>query len=140
MSTVMHIRESRNTFMVYRPTHKGHLCTIWANENRRNYEWLLNHFVALSNEYTKRFGKIHKSFMLLEELASGRHLLPDTTETVMSFTNATKFKTETDVFKAYKLALTDKWIKDKRKPTWTNSAPPTWKEEYEQLLLQTSRT
>lgn len=82
---------------------------------------------------------MHESFMLLEEWTSGRHLLPDTTETVVSFTNATKFKTETDIFKAYKLALTDRWVKDKRKPTRTNSAPPTWKEKYEQLLLQTNR-
>lgn len=134
MSTVMHLREAKNAFMVYKPTHKGHPCTIWTNENRKNYEWLLNHFVALSREYTKRFNKIHKSFMLLEELASGRHLLPDTE--LSPFTNATKFKNESDVIVAYRMALVDKWLNDKRPPTWTNSKAPQWKEQYEQLFLQ----
>lgn len=136
MSTVMHMRGATPT---YRPTHKGHPCTIWVNQSRANYEWLLNHFVELSLEYTKRFGKIHKSYLLLEELTAGRHLVPSISHGPTPFANATKFKDEYDIIVAYRLAMVDKWLNDKRKPIWTNSQPPDWKERYEQILLQRTR-
>ena len=45
----------------YRPTHKNHPCVIWAGECAMNYYWLLKHGIGLSREYTRRYGKIHKS-------------------------------------------------------------------------------
>ena len=45
----------------YSMTHVNHPCTIWARETKRNYLWLCMHAKALCNEYTKRYGKRHKS-------------------------------------------------------------------------------
>jgi hypothetical protein len=43
----------------YRQAHLNHPSTIWARESRPNYFWLYEHMVALGQEYTKRYGKIH---------------------------------------------------------------------------------
>ena len=46
----------------YKLAHKNHPSTIWARENSLHYDWLYEHFVALSREYRKRYGKTHMSF------------------------------------------------------------------------------
>ena len=44
----------------YKPTHQNHPCTLWAKANRTNYNWLVNHGLALCTEYTHRYGKRHR--------------------------------------------------------------------------------
>lgn len=46
---------------IYKCTHKNHPSAIWARENRSQYSWLYELFVALCNEYTHRYGKVHKT-------------------------------------------------------------------------------
>jgi len=46
----------------YKMTHKNHPSTIWARENTANYNWLYCHFIALCDEYTKRYNKTHLTF------------------------------------------------------------------------------
>ena len=43
----------------YKPAHINHPSTIWVRENTRHYFWLYEHMLALGDEYTKRYGKIH---------------------------------------------------------------------------------
>jgi hypothetical protein len=45
----------------YNPTHIKHPCTIWTAASLDNYRWLCEHGIALSNEYTRRYHKNHKS-------------------------------------------------------------------------------
>ena len=45
----------------YRATHKKHPCTLWAARSKANWQWLIDHAMGLCTEYTKRYGKIHKS-------------------------------------------------------------------------------
>jgi hypothetical protein len=45
---------------IYKPTHTHHPSTIWAAASLQNYQWLARHAIALSKEYTKRYGKEHK--------------------------------------------------------------------------------
>tara|TARA_Y100001963_G_C6791749_1_gene455880 strand:- start:7296 stop:7772 length:477 start_codon:yes stop_codon:yes gene_type:complete len=52
--------------MPYRATHKHHPCTLWAGHSRGNWNWLVEHGVALCEEYTKRYGKVHKSQRVIE--------------------------------------------------------------------------
>lgn len=54
---------------LYKLTHKGHPCVKWASENRGNYIWLYNYFLALCKEYEYRYKKIHKSESLKYALA-----------------------------------------------------------------------
>jgi hypothetical protein len=45
----------------YKRTHYNHPCSVWIRESKFNYEWLLAHAKALSQQYTLRYGKRHKS-------------------------------------------------------------------------------
>lgn len=45
--------------ILYKATHINHPSAIWARENVNNYNWLYNHFIALCDEYTYRYGKVH---------------------------------------------------------------------------------
>ena len=47
----------------YRPVMLNHPCTIWARESSENFSWLWQHAIAISETYTDRYGKRHKSAM-----------------------------------------------------------------------------
>lgn len=47
------------------PTHVNHPCAKWARENSANYLWLYSLGVALLDEYTLRYGKMHSYELLL---------------------------------------------------------------------------
>lgn len=59
----------------YKPTHANHPCVIWA-QKRTNYEWLAKHALALCQEYTVRYNKVHKCQPIIIELANKAHLRP----------------------------------------------------------------
>lgn len=61
----------------YRPSHLNHPCTRWAAATRSNFDWLVTHGRALCNEYTRRYGKDHKSGLVIEWCAQHRDELPD---------------------------------------------------------------
>ncbi len=50
----------------YKRAFYNHPCTIWARESQENYEWLLTHAYAMCQEYTRRYGKVHKSIDAIE--------------------------------------------------------------------------
>jgi len=56
--------------MLYKATHFNHPSTKWVRESAANYKWLYEHFAALAAEYTKRYGKVHKSWSKLGEILS----------------------------------------------------------------------
>lgn len=49
----------------YKPTHVNHPCAIWARTSKLNYQWLLSHGLTLCYEYTRRYGKTHKSMSVI---------------------------------------------------------------------------
>lgn len=51
--------DDRDTIL-YSATHMNHPSAVWARESRANYGWLFQHFIGLLNEYTHRYGKVHK--------------------------------------------------------------------------------
>lgn len=50
----------------YKPTHAHHPCVLWASRTAANARWLHDHALALCAEYTRRFGRRHKSQDVLE--------------------------------------------------------------------------
>lgn len=52
----------------YRTTHKNHPCAIWARESKDNWLWLQKLGSALHTEYKYRYGKEHKSGLVVENL------------------------------------------------------------------------
>jgi hypothetical protein len=53
---------------LYKKTHQHHPMRKWVSESQANFEWALNHGLALCDEYTHRYGKVHKTRALLERL------------------------------------------------------------------------
>jgi len=47
--------------IAYKSTHKNHPSAVWARANRKNYTWLQRHLMALGDEYTRRYGRVHKT-------------------------------------------------------------------------------
>lgn len=64
MCTVLH---EKGLPAQYRATHKNHPCTIWAGKSEMHFSWLHTHAAALSEEYTFRYGKVHKSLAVIED-------------------------------------------------------------------------
>lgn len=51
----------QNISAPYKLAHKNHPCSKWARHSKANYEWLIIHTNELFKEYTRRYGRIHKS-------------------------------------------------------------------------------
>lgn len=62
LSTAHHVTGSPLSPQVYKQTHANHPCSIWVRQSTHNYLWALELMASLSNQYTARFGKLHKSF------------------------------------------------------------------------------
>ena len=45
----------------WKMTHAAHPCTQWAQRSWGNYMWLSLHGMELCREYTRRYGRVHKS-------------------------------------------------------------------------------
>jgi hypothetical protein len=49
----------------WKRTHYNHPCTVWTRASTENYKWLAVHGLTLCDEYTKRYGKVHKAESVL---------------------------------------------------------------------------
>lgn len=54
----------RNTDGTPRPysgigTHRSHPCTLWAGQTLGTWAWTVQHGLALCDEYTRRYGRVH---------------------------------------------------------------------------------
>jgi len=46
--------------ILYSATHVHHPSAVWVRQSSENYIWLANMLLALCEEYTHRYGKVHK--------------------------------------------------------------------------------
>ncbi len=109
---------------LYKITHKNHPSNVWARTTQGNYKWLLEHFRALCNEYTRRTGKTHASSKLLPIFERGVSLIPvgermPFSNNARNLTKGVDFTHEKDTIKAYQLYLSERWESDKREPKWS---------------------
>ena len=85
---------------------------------------------ALSDEYTFRSGKVHKTYReLYDDLEKGAEYIADGDLTPFANCAARQdmginYKHIEDVPTAYRLYLIDRWQNDKLKPKWTNRSRP----------------
>ncbi len=47
--------------VAYKATHKNHPSTVWVRSSLPAYRWAFQHMMALGEEYTRRYGKVHKT-------------------------------------------------------------------------------
>lgn len=62
LSTAHHIcGEPTDVPEIYKVTHQNHPSAIWVRETSGNYTWTYRLFRALCVEYTRRYGRVHKT-------------------------------------------------------------------------------
>ena len=107
---------------------RNHPCTVWAQQN---WSWLIRHGLALCDEYTHRYGKIHscESTILHAEKIFPfqyiRSVREYSDEFVFAGPDEFKYDTSIDIFTAYKRYIASKpWVHDnylrkpERRPEW----------------------
>ena len=108
---------------LYKPCFHNHPCTIWARASKSNYYWLANHTYELTNEYTSRYGKVHKSTSMAQWfIHNAPSNLPNTICTKFAQAMPDVYK-NTDAVKAYRAY----YVGDKRRfAKWSNGKTPKW--------------
>lgn len=136
LSTALFLNSGKILDGIYGPTHIKHPCTLWTSHSAENWQWLFAHTKALANEYTFRYGKIHKSTEILGKLWEYHIIYMPKNIGLTKFANCTRsieknidFKNIENTEEAYRLYLSAKWLQDKRKPTWKNREKPIWFKE-----------
>ena len=111
---------------------RNHPCTIWANDFVLNWRWLIRHGLALCEEYSERYGKIHSC---LPTLSHANQIFPfgdpagrsgkDPTSFVRAMPDEWKYDDTIDTFTAYRRYIASKsWVAEnylripERKPDW----------------------
>ncbi len=60
----------------YKTTHQHHPCAVWARESQANYGYLHSLLIALTDEYTYRYGKVHKCASYIGQLFGAPEGIP----------------------------------------------------------------
>lgn len=74
LSTAHHLLSDKPHPDLYKKTHVNHPCGVWVRKSSQHYQWLYKLFVECCDEYTRRYGKVHKTERVLREILS---ILPD---------------------------------------------------------------
>lgn len=120
LSSVHHMTGSGNEHM-YKLTHKNHPDAIWARSSIENYAYLISLAVLLGEEYTFRYGKVHKSIGVIERLPSPK--LPECLFVAPPKCVHDDFKGIDDTVEAYRAY----YNRDKRDfCVWTKRPVPEW--------------
>lgn len=112
--------------ILYKSTHVNHPSVIWARASLENYTWLANMTKALCEEYTYRYGKIHKC----QESGLLDILLSNTPKNISnkSFTEPTPAMGEEYVIKGNSIASYRKYFNKAKRHlfSWTAREIPEW--------------
>ena len=115
--------DNRNNYL-YKAAFVNHPSAIWVRRCYENYDWLVKLLECLHQEYTHRYGKVHKSEFLLDFLTSP----PDNIPYNESFTEPTpampdECKIQNDSIASYRL-----YYKSHKAhlASWKNRLIPAW--------------
>lgn len=109
----------------YKRTHYNHPCAKWTRESIDNFVWLVGHGLALSDEYTYRYGKQHKSHAAILWCMQHTHLLDIPAVGLTPFAQAMpdqyKRPDAVDAYRAYYRggkAEIATWNRSRKPPAW----------------------
>lgn len=108
----------------YRKTHYNHPCSVWTRASVKNYEWLISYTREMFKEYSKRYGRIHKSEQVLDWCEKNYKSLdlPNIEMTPFAQAMPDKYK-DSDPVKAYR----NYYMGDKRHiAKWKTQVPDWW--------------
>jgi hypothetical protein len=113
--------------VLYKACHYNHPSTVWTRESDQNYRWHYKHFIALCDEYTYRYGKVHATDTKLRKILSNLpHKITQTTvmtpfKLAMSSNPECIFE---DAVKSYRAFYQTK--QERFKMLWTKRKQPEW--------------
>ena len=124
LSTAHRVLDKTDNELLYKEAHKNHPSTKWVRQSHLNYQWLYAHFVALGEEYTARYGKVHMSIIKLKNfLKAPPKRIPQSlfTDPPQCMPDIYKKDCSVDAYRAY-------YIGDKANfATWKSpSVMPSW--------------
>ena len=109
--------------ILYGATHINHPSAIWCRTSIENYSWLHHHMMALLEEYSYRYGKVHKCTTLAKYLSSPPFNLNDYTQTPILCAMDKKFIISENGVENYR----NYYIMGKKHlAKWTKRSPPEW--------------
>jgi len=122
------LNDARENHM-YSATHVNHPSAKWVRESNNNYTWLFCHFHGLLNEYTYRYGKIHKCSSMMEWLSSPPKNIPIGPKTQPPCAMDKIFIISEDAVENYR----NYYMAGKSHiHKWTNRKIPDWAIQYQQ--------
>eukprot|EP00917_Polyrhabdina_sp_WS-2016_P033274 GHVP01071142.1.p1 GENE.GHVP01071142.1~~GHVP01071142.1.p1 ORF type:complete len:176 (-),score=29.59 GHVP01071142.1:179-706(-) len=68
MLSTAHNIHGDGTDRVYKSAYVNHPTTKWVRSSQENYSWAYQHFMALGNEFKRRYGKDHISIVKYGEI------------------------------------------------------------------------
>jgi hypothetical protein len=69
-----HKTEFENYDKIYKSAYPNHPMTKWVGDTRNNFRWALENAVFISQEYYKRFKKIHKSSEVINNIYDAKYM------------------------------------------------------------------
>lgn len=105
---------------LYKVTHRNHQCNVWARETKSNFNWLKMHGIALCEEYTRRYGRIHKSQSVIEKTFCDS--IPQGELTPFALCMPDKYKTNNPVESYRQFYIAEKAYM----AVWKYSEQPSW--------------
>lgn len=111
---------------LYKAVHHNHPCTVWSMESSANYTWHLEHFIALLDEYTYRYGKEHGTAKLLPYLRNMPKNIPNAqlTQFKLAMQSNPECIALGDPVEAYRAFYQTK--QDRFKMAWSKRQVPEW--------------
>jgi hypothetical protein len=110
--------------LLYKKTHVNHPCTKWI-QCYYNYHWVADHCLALCDEYTLRYEKIHKCTELAKTLKENYPLYKfgGPTEPVQAMPDECKIEgNPVEAYRKYYNTVKRNTIQ----MTWKKRQPPEW--------------
>jgi len=129
LSTGIRSRLEVKTDSLYKIAYPKHPSTMWVGESRKHFMWALEYARAVADEYTWRYGKMHKSERVVKWLEDNKEYIFKAFEDVEPiFTRPPQcmpdqYKQE-DTIEAYRSYYYGekkyfaKWEKGRNKPEW----------------------
>jgi len=106
----------------YRQAHKNHPCTLWVGETRSNFLWMIEHGIALSEEYTRRYGRRHKSQDVIEWCQKYLENIPEGKQTTFAQAMPEQYRDKNPV-----VAYRNYYLGDKAHiAAWKQNKPAWW--------------
>jgi hypothetical protein len=117
-----HLHDDRENIL-YLACHINHPSSIWTRTSVQNYLWLVEHFYAILDEYTYRYGKKHKCSELAYTLQSPPKNLTKYEKTPLLCAMDSKYIISTDPVVNYR-----NYYKTGKNHlfAWKNRQPPEW--------------